>query len=235
MKGPFDTSSRGGSAILVLSGLDGSGKSTQAELLAGKLRESGVPAEAVWNRWEPRLSAPLIRLARRYLRSSGGAAGESYEAFRDAKRATMRSGLKRSLWQAMVWSEYACQVHRRLAPRRLRGTAVVCDRYVYDTMIDVAINFSLPPERLGELARHPLLGFFPKPGLVIFIDVDPAVGAARKSDGTPAAYLADRREYYREMARILQAPLLDGGAPVERVFAQIWELCVPWRAARGAR
>lgn len=235
MRGPFDASSRGGSPILVLSGLDGSGKSTQAELLARKLRESGVPAEAVWNRWEPRLTAPLIRLAKRTLRSPGSVEGGGYEAFRDAKRRTMRSGLKRGLWQAMAWSEYACQVHRRLLPRRLRGTAVVCDRYVYDTMIDIAINFSAPPERLGELARHPLLSLFPKPALVIFIDIDPAVGAARKSDGTPAAYLADRREYYREMARILQAPVLDGGAPVERVFAQVWELCAPWRAARGAR
>ncbi len=232
MRGPFHGTTAPASSLIVLSGLDGSGKSTQIALLAEQLGAEGIPATVIWNRWKPFLSAGAIRLARRYLRATAGVREGDYRGFTDAKRRSMRSGWKRDLWQMMVWSEYAAQVHARLLPRRLRGLAVLCDRYVYDTLVDVAINFSLPASRLAELMNHPLFGLFPKPGLVLFIDIDPETGAARKSDGTPAAYLADRREYYTEMARILGAPIIDGGGSVESVSRAVWEFAAPWRERR---
>ncbi len=233
MKGAFNQAGRITASMLVLSGLDGSGKSTQTALLAERLRAEGVRAQAVWNRWDPRISAPFIRTARKYLRARERVGDGDYRSFTEAKRRRMKSGWKRSLWQFMVWSEYALQVHGRLFLHLLRGTKVICDRYVYDTLIDIAINFSVPAEDLEELTNHPLLSFFPKPGLVIFIDIDPLVGAGRKSDGTPAAYLADRRAYYTAMARILRAPLVDGSAPVESVSRTIWELTREWRSCPG--
>jgi dTMP kinase len=230
MKGPFDPKARTRGDMIVLCGLDGSGKSTQTALLAERLGAAGISAEAVWNRWEPRLTAPMIRLAKRCLRTTSSAG--DYAAFRDAKRRTMRGGLKRGLWQLLVWSEYAWEVRgRRSGPRR-RGAAVICDRYVHDTLVDIAINFSVPPERLSDLMGHPLLSLFPKPSLAIIVDIEPETGAARKADGTPAAYLADRREYYRELSRILHAPLVDGGLPLERVSEAVWAHAGPWMAAR---
>jgi thymidylate kinase len=232
VRGPFRATAAPPSSLIVLSGLDGSGKSTQTALLAERLGAEGIPAAVVWNRWKPILSAGVIRAARRYLRAQAGLREGDYRGFTDAKRRSMRSGWKRGLWQLMVWGEYAAQVHARLFLRRRRGLAVLCDRYVYDTLVDVAINFSLPANRLAELMDHPLLGLFPKPGLVLFIDIDPETGAARKSDGTPAAYLADRREYYAEMARVLRAPTIDGAASVDSVSRSVWELTAPWRERR---
>jgi thymidylate kinase len=232
MRGPFrDTTSRA-SSLIVLSGLDGSGKSTQMEILAERLGTNGIPAAVLWNRWKPFLSAGVIRLAKRYLRARERVKAEDYRGFTDAKRRSMKSVWKRNLWQMMVWGEYAVQVRARILSHRRKGLAILCDRYVYDTLVDVAINFSLPPDRLDELMDHPFLSLFPKPGLVIFIDVDPETGSKRKSDGTPTAYLADRREYYAAMARLLRAPIVDGGARIESVADSIWELARPWRENR---
>jgi thymidylate kinase len=233
VRGPFDARQPGSRSLIVLCGLDGSGKSTQAALLAERLRSEGVRARAVWNRWRPTVSAPFIAVAKRTLRGRERIASGDYPGFREAKRREMSSGWKRGLWQAMVWTEYAWQVQWRTLPRRLGGTVVICDRYVYDTMIDVAINFSTAPERLDTLMDARLLALFPKPALVVFIDIDPAVGAARKADGTPVAYLADRREYYRAMARFLGAPVVDGGRPAAEVAARIWELAASWRRSLG--
>jgi thymidylate kinase len=233
MKGPFNKAGRPAATMLVLSGLDGSGKSTQAALLAGRLAASGIRSRAVWNRWEPFFSAPFIRLAKRYLARRENAGTGDYRGFTAAKRRKMKSRWKREVWQLMAWSEYAFQVHGRTLMRRLSGATVICDRYVYDTLIDIAINFSIAPSDLPALMGHPLLAFFPKPALVIFIDIDPETGASRKSDGTPAAYLADRRPYYSELARIMNAPLLDGGASVESVADSVWRLTGDWRSKIG--
>jgi thymidylate kinase len=232
VRGPFRHTSIPSSRLIVLSGLDGSGKSTQTALLAERMKADGIPAVVLWNRWKPFLSAGFIRLAKRYLRRQAGVGEADYRGFTDAKRRSMRSGWKRALWQTMVWGEYAVQVRARLLARGRPGGAILCDRYVYDTLVDVAINFSLEPDRLGELMNHPLLSLFPKPGLVLFIDIDPQTGAARKSDGTPEAYLADRRAYYASMARILHAPVVDGAASVESVSGVVWELTMPWRGRR---
>ncbi|MCX5752892.1 MAG: hypothetical protein NTW97_04500 [Candidatus Krumholzibacteria bacterium] len=234
MRGPFRGPTPPASSLVVLSGLDGSGKSTQTAILAERLGEAGIPAAVLWNRWKPFLSAGVIRLAKRYLRAHARVKAEDYRGFTDAKRRSMKSVWKRDLWQMMVWSEYAMQVRARFLAHRRKGVTILCDRYVYDTLVDVAINFSLPASRLDELMDHPLLSLFPKPGLVIFIDIDPETGATRKSDGTPAAYLADRREYYAALARILRAPIIDGGASVESVACSVWELAAPWREKRIA-
>lgn len=235
MKGPFDDSRRPARSMIVLSGLDGSGKSTQAAVLARELADRGIRSRAVWNRWEPTVSAPFIRLAKKHLARRENTAQGDYRSFTDAKRRRMQSRWKREIWQIMVWGEYAFQVHWRTLRRRIGGI-VICDRYVYDTLIDIAINFSVAPGDLPALTGHPLLSLFPKPALVIFIDIDPETGASRKSDGTPAAYLADRRAYYRELARIMNAPLVDGGASAEAVAKTIWQLTDAWRssAAKGA-
>jgi thymidylate kinase len=215
--------------LLVLSGLDGSGKSTQAGLLAKRLRTEGYDVATVWSRWEPALSAPLIRLAKRRLDTRADAATADYRRFTTAKRRTMQSRWKRTLWQLMVWSEYAAQINRRLLPHVIRRRGVICDRYVYDTLIDIAVNFSVKPGEIETLCHHPLLALFPAPRQAIYIDIDPETGASRKADGTPPEYLADRREYYRSMARLLGAATIDGGRGVEEVAEAIWSSTGAWR------
>ncbi len=223
--------------LLILSGLDGSGKSTQAELLASRLHGEGYAVATVWSRWEPALSAPLIRAAKKRLNPRTNAATADYRRFTAAKRQTMQNRWKRILWQFMVWSEYAAQLNYRLAPHILGRRGVICDRYVYDTIIDIAVNFSVKPGEIDSLCRHPLLAFFPTPRQVIYIDIDPETGAARKADGTPPEYLADRREYYLSMARLLGAAIVNGGDSMEGVAEAIWEGTGEWRRnlRRGAR
>lgn len=233
MKGPFDPAKKPLDKMIVLSGLDGSGKSTQTKLLAERLTAEGIPAQPIWNRWEPRLSAPMIEIAKKFLSLFAGASERDYESFREAKRKTMQNPLKRALWQTLVWSEYAWQVRDRISAPLRRGSTVICDRYVYDTLIDIAINFSVPPENIEELMEHPLLALFPKPALSVIVDIDPIIGASRKSDGTPASYLADRREHYKEIARILGAPVIDGSSSIELVFESLWEACSSWRETKN--
>jgi thymidylate kinase len=234
VKGPFNDSVRPASKLIVLSGLDGSGKSTQTALLAEHLRTEGIPATEVWNRWKPALSAVFIRLAKRYLKAREILKDGDYRGFTDAKKREMRSNWRRSLWQLLVWGEYAVQARMRLFAHGAKGTTVLCDRYVYDTLIDIAVNFSVAPADLENLMDHRLLSLFPKPAVVIFIDIDPETGAERKSDGTPMAYLADRRKYYASLARMLDAPIVNGGSPIESVASSIWDLTGEWRASRSA-
>ncbi len=215
--------------LLVISGLDGAGKSTQAELLSARLAEEGRRVRVIWNRWEPYISAPLIRVARRRISRVRNAQTEDYTNFTEAKRRRMRNPILRILWQLMVWGEYSLQVNFRMAKNRDSSAGTVCDRYIYDTLVDVAVNFDIPRGGISRLLGHPILSFFPRPAAVIFIDIDPRLGALRKNDGTPAEYLADRREHYQDIASMMGAPIIDGGGTIDEISKKIWELTGQWR------
>ncbi|MCK4549518.1 MAG: hypothetical protein KAU49_05095, partial [Candidatus Krumholzibacteria bacterium] len=87
----------GSGRMLVLSGLDGTGKSTQAEILAGRLADQGVETSTIWNRWSPAITAPLISMARKRIDPRPDAVTEEYTDFTRSKRERMRSPVKRAL------------------------------------------------------------------------------------------------------------------------------------------
>lgn len=223
MSGFFNPDRPATPGLVVLSGLDGTGKSTQARILAEGLRENGIRSATIWNRWEPKLTGPIVSLARRVISRSSDAPTADYERFTAGKRRRMRSPFRRALWQAMVWGEYAGQVHGRLRRAGIGRGVVVCDRFVYDTLVDIAINFSLGPDELDRITGHPFLSLFPRPQLVFIIDIDPETGARRKSDGTPPAYLADRRPLYLAVAKRANAIVVDGNRSIDEVAAAIRE------------
>ena len=214
--------------FLVLSGLDGTGKSSQASILAEHLRNHGSIPSIIWNRWNPALTGPFIKLAKRRLNPREDAAITDYNNFTASKQKQMRNPHKRNLWQVLVWSEYLIQVHYRLSSTGYPNQPVISDRYVYDTIVDIAINFSLPSSRLDSLCNHKLFTFFPRPSCVIFLDIDPEVGATRKSDGTPTAYLADRRKYYLELANIMKVPVVNANNSIDAVSEEIWKHAKDW-------
>ena len=47
--------------LIVLTGIDGSGKTTQANLLVKDLKKDGIDVSYVWSRWEPFLLRFLIK------------------------------------------------------------------------------------------------------------------------------------------------------------------------------
>jgi thymidylate kinase len=229
MRGVFTPGKQKSGNLLVLSGLDGTGKSTQAGILVDRLKRKGITVRTVWNRWKPLISVPIVALARKTISRDKDAPTAQYEEFTRVKKEKMKHPLKQALWQLMVWSEYALEANIRLRKTGHPFRNIISDRYIYDTLIDIAVNFSLEPGDLETLCNHTLLSLFPIPTEIVVIDIDPLVGTGRKRDGTPPEYLADRREFYIEMARITGAALVNGNGTVEETASSIWENCRIWR------
>lgn len=209
--------------LVYLAGLDGSGKSTQAQLYVSRSRGHGAHWSYRWARWEPFLTAPLMRLARKIL-GRGTEHGsdrprddEGYESFTQGKQRLFRSAWRRRLWTTVVLLEYLPQAWWRLGGSWIRGERVLCDRYLPDLWVDLAVNFASGSEGVEELARHPLCRLFPRIDRMIFLDVDPRIGFQRKSDGTPLAYLEERRPLYLALQRVLPFTLVDANGSVEKV------------------
>ena len=146
--------------LIVLDGLDGSGKSTQLARLSQWLRDTGVPfREVSFPDYESPASAPV----RMYLAGAFGTDPQAVNAYAASSfYAVDRYASYRTGWQA----DYQA------------GTLIVAARYTTSNAIHQMAK--LPPaERDGFLRwleeyEYDRLGL-PKPDRVLFLDVEPAV------------------------------------------------------------
>jgi dTMP kinase len=133
--------------FVTFEGLDGSGKSTQARLLADALARDG--RDVVTTR-EP----------------GGTAVGESI-------RQLLLEGGEVAPWtEAALFAAARAQlVEEVIAPALARGAHVVCDRYLDSSLAYQGIARGLGIERVLELNRHAIRGLLPDRTYLLVIDL----------------------------------------------------------------
>jgi dTMP kinase len=190
--------------FVTFEGLDGCGKTTQAELLTAHLRASGH--EVVCTR-EP----------------GGTKLGERV-------RALLLDGDDVSDWAeaALFAAARAELVERLIRPALARGADVVCDRYVDSSLAYQGIARGLGLERVLELNLAVVGGLLPELTFVLLVDPDEA--ARRRSGGDPdrieregAAFGAAVDAAYRQLAAAYPERMvaLDGSRPPDEIAEEV--------------
>jgi len=182
--------------FIVFEGVDGSGKSTQIELLSMKLRDEGV--DHVLER-EPS-DGNIGRFIRDYAE-----AGDRYLQPES---------------EALLFTADRFEHSKRIEQTLEQGVTVICDRYYHSTLAyqgaaDVDVAW------LRDLQKFAL-----KPDLVLLLDVDPGRSLMRVSGRTLTVfenrdYLSRVRDLYLGFAKNGEMRLVDTGRPVDEVEAEV--------------
>ena len=187
--------------FVTFEGLDGCGKTTQAELLADYLRESG--ADVVATR-EPG-GTPLGERIREVLLEGEAISGWAEAALFAAARAELVASVIR--------------------PALERGAHVVCDRYLDSSLAYQGIARGLGVDRVLDLNVPAIGGLLPDRTFLLL--VDPEEAAARSGsdriEREGADFRAEVDRAYRELAeafprRIVQ---VDGSRPAQEIATMI--------------
>lgn len=239
--------------VIALSGLDGAGKSTQAELLKDALTALGFDARVEWTK--VRRDPLLDKIGSALRRVLGGGIGAGTDARAVVVPAppvdpsgevrnypdgpppppdSLGSLRRRSpaltwLWVLVVAMSNGLH-HRRTVGGHGRAV-VICDRYVLDTRAH--LRYIYGPDRRFRLAGHLVALLSPTPAAAFLLDVTPEDARARKAEQYTTADLARLRQLYREESSRARSIVLSAGRGADELAAEIARLA--WLSLAGRR
>jgi dTMP kinase len=189
--------------FVVLEGGEGSGKSTQVEPLAARMRRAG---REVVTTFEP--GATVLGARVRALLLDGA---DELDPFAET---------------LLLAADRAEHVARVVRPALDQGADVVCDRYLPSTLAYQGVGRGLGVDAVESMNRWATGGL--EPDLVVVLDVPDEVARARQA-GVPDRleragpdFHARVRRAYRDLGAERGWVLVDGTAAVEEVADRVW-------------
>lgn len=208
--------------FIVFTGSDGSGKTTQAKNLVRWLKEQGIEASYKWNRFQPYLTYYAQSAVKR-LMVGNRKSSSNHDQYNATRGWMIRNKVSSFLLTYEYLIEYIIFTWWTVAiPLKLKHN-LVCDRYVFDTIISLAADMSLSDRRLRRLLGG-CLHLLPLPQVTLLIDVPEEVACGRKDDILSRERLTKLRTSYLNISKECGMIILDGTASPEEVGAQVQEI-----------
>lgn len=194
--------------LIAFEGIDGSGKTTAASLLAERLAAHGVGTTLHLNRSLRPVRDALDSLARE------DGYRDRFDMFGPSNAQFMAALLK---WRELLDLEPELEKENHV---------VLVDRYFY-THLALAVAHRTTNDAL--LRR--LFSAFPTPDVVLFIDVDPKVAVERVfkrgRDTNSLDFLVRLRDGYMSLPEMRQFHVLNGDADQTTVVDEAWRVVAP--------
>ena len=198
--------------FLYLTGCDGTGKTTQADLLCAHLKQIGIQPRRVWLRFPFLLSVPLLVYARWRRLSWHEVIEGARHGYWDFRASPL---LKRLLpWTLLLDAGLAAFI--RIYLPLWRGETVVCERFVLDMLVDLMAAC----DDLGLTRRPPgtfYLRLIPKEAVMAVLDLEADTIRARRVDLRSDRRLELRLKLFRQLAADLSLPLISSAASAAEV------------------
>ncbi len=203
--------------LIAISGIDGSGKTTQIDTLEARLRTSNAHVLRIWSRWRPISSLPLLSL---FLHKGYAEVHSTSSIGFVETHIPWRSGVA-SVWCLLTHLDNFMKTTIKLVIPLLLGYTIICDRYTLDLLVEGMADLRDPStsRRLG----YRLLRLLPHPNIAFFIDVSGELAFSRKPDLPSLEHFTERVSLYRELCNKLDETVIDGKQSRDEIRDRIWE------------
>jgi thymidylate kinase len=214
--------------LICFTGIDGSGKTTQAMMLTNELKERGIEAVYVWNRGGSRWTKTFLKVGR-FILQFPGEKGQKKEPFinpYDPKYVERKSKLFRFpfiklLWEMATRLDHISRIRAEILPLLKLNKIVVCDRYIWDSTVDLAVTFNETEGWLKKRINKLTWNAVPDPDITFYIEISPEVAFARKEDIPNLEYVKKRAGFYQEICWLLEMCLIDGTSDINQIHRRI--------------
>lgn len=206
------------SRLICIVGPDGAGKSTQAEMLMEELAERGHDCEYRWLGFNHYFSLPLLAFARVIGLSeietldSGRKIGYHYFE---------RSKIIMHLYPLLLLVDTLLAYLFKVAlPRKLSGKTIICDRFIYDTIVNIMLSTdqpSFPSTFIGRLFSW----LIPDDTEAYVLTADEETLRRRRDDVEADDSLQAKIQYYSIIADQMNLPVINATKSPESIHEEI--------------
>ncbi len=203
--------------IIYFTGLDGSGKTTFANMLAEDLWRQGWPVKVVWLRTSHYLSKPLLL----YCRLVGLTEYENINGVRVGYHHFYRSKIISWLYVVLrgidTWFDALFRVY---IPARILGKTIICDRYIFDVLIDLIVDTHRSGMWNGILVRC-LVILLPKESRILLIERDQSEIIACRDELRLSKTFRYRSGLYKELSNHFLVTVIKNDDDVKKVYMRL--------------
>ena len=207
--------------LICFTGMDGSGKTTVAKKVTTFLKGKGLPATYVYGRLKLFIMKPLVLIGNKWFLKNYSIT-ENYDEYTGKKKNLFsKHKFMLKVYLYILLLDYLLQLMIKIKIPVLSGKIVVCDRYIYDTVItDIAVDMNFSKKEVVSLLNKCFL-LIPIPDLTFLVDVNEEVAYSRKYDVPDENYLKDRRSFYLQIGIYYNnIVMINGNFKQEEVFAE---------------
>ena len=221
--------------LTVFSGLDGAGKSTQIDILIESLQKQGGHPIYLWTRGG---YTPLFGLAKTFIRWLSRGRVVPASGHSSTRTQAFSNPWKRRLWLTLAILDLIFVYGLQVRWQRWRQRSVICDRYIWDTLVDFRLNF--PQEQIESWVLWRLLdAVTPQPdtAFLLLIPVTESVRRSQlKNEPFPdsAETLAKRLAQYETLAKNGYWLKLDGRSSISELATTINNTVFPAATHTGS-
>ncbi len=199
-----------------IAGADGTGKSTQSELLAEYLEKKGIRIRRVWLRFPFFLSLPLLAYARIRGYSWHEVNNEVDHGYWDFSH----SWVMKNIFPWALFIDASLSALFKIYLPLVFGETIICERFVLDMLVDLAIavnDTTFSECILGRL----FLGLLPSKARIVILDLDRETICRRRHNLIFDHLLDSRLNVFRLLANRLKLPVINSYFQISEVFQNI--------------
>lgn len=210
--------------LICIIGPDGTGKTTQAKMLIKYLKEKGLEYEYRWMRFHHFISLPVLGLARilglTEVRTLPNGKKIGYHHF-------YKSKLISAIYPLTLYMDtLLATIFKLYVPLKVQKKRIICDRFIYDTLVDLAIDLDNLEIMNSKIAKK-FLKLVPRDCLTILLLTSYKKIKERREDLKFDKSLKKRIEIYKEISkRFPQIRIIDASLDIESVHKQILDIVV---------
>jgi thymidylate kinase len=205
--------------VVCLVGGDGTGKTAHAKKIVTDLNKSGAKCRYVWFGQPYLLSYPFMFFCNKL--------GYTQNHVLPNKIVCQEHQYYRNRALTLVWPwiqlfDLAVLVLSRVYLPVWRGTTVVCDRFIYDTLVELMADTD-DRELYRKTAGKLILSLKPAFALIIRLNVKAQMAFERKNDVPDVRFLRVRRDNYEIIGRQFKIKTINAEQPFDFVHHEITE------------
>lgn len=213
--------------LICFIGIDGSGKTTLAKKINQKFVNDNINSIYVYGRVKPLFSRFFMWIGRIIiLNRDKNAVFNDYENYSTQKKKIFQRNIFSKLYIWIILFDHLIQIYYKIKLPLILNKTVVCDRYIYDTIItDISINTGYSLEQTINLIER-TLKYIPTPDFIFYIDITEKVAYSRKDDIPHINYLIERKKFYDKIVNPFKIIRLDGSKSVEQLSNEAHEIII---------